>query len=51
MNYKIARSDLVEFRKEIHGIFAKMIKRFPADVLESNRAKYEVLYRTTPPYQ
>jgi hypothetical protein len=45
MNYKIARSDLAEFRKEIHRIFTKMIKKLPADVLESDRAKYEMLYR------
>jgi hypothetical protein len=44
MYYKIGYNDLVEFRKEIHGIFTKMIKKLPADVLESNRAKYGVLY-------
>jgi hypothetical protein len=44
MNYKIARSDLAEFRKEVHGVFTKMIKKLPADVLESNRAKYGILY-------
>jgi hypothetical protein len=45
MYYKIGYRDLVEFRKEVHGIFTKMIKKLPADVLESNRAKYGILYR------
>ncbi len=45
MYYKIGYRDLVEFRKEVHGIFTKMIKKLPVDVLESNRAKYGILYR------
>jgi hypothetical protein len=44
MYYKIGHRDLVEFRKEVHGVFTKMIKKLPADVLESNRAKYGILY-------
>ena len=48
---RISRKDLANVRRAVHGAFVKMIKKFPADVLESNRAKYEVLYRATPPYQ
>jgi hypothetical protein len=43
--YKLAHQDLASFRGAVHRAFAKTIKRFPADVLESNRAKYEILYR------
>jgi hypothetical protein len=43
--YKLAHQDLAGFRRAVHEAFAKTIKRFPADVLESNRAKYEILYR------
>ncbi len=48
---RMSRRDLANLRRTVHEVFKKMIKKFPADVLESNRAKYEVLYRTTPPYQ
>jgi hypothetical protein len=43
--YKLAHQDLASFREAVHRAFVKTIKRFPADVLESNRAKYEILYR------
>ena len=43
--YKLELQDLANFRRAVHGAFAKTIKRFPVDVLESNRAKYEILYR------
>jgi hypothetical protein len=46
--YKMAHQDLASFRRAVHGAFAKTIKRFPADVLESNRIKYEILYREEP---
>ena len=48
---RISRKDLANVRRAVHSAFVKMIEKFPADVLESNRAKYEVLYRATPPYQ
>jgi hypothetical protein len=41
---RVARKDLPEFRKEVHEIFMKMIKKLPIEVLESNRAKYKILY-------
>jgi hypothetical protein len=43
---KLTRSDLVSLRATMHQAFETMIKKFPADVLESNRAKYELLYRS-----
>jgi hypothetical protein len=42
--YKLARQDLANFRRVVHEVFVKTIKRFPIDVLESNRAKYGILY-------
>ncbi len=42
---RVRRSDLPRFRKAIHETFMKVIKKLPADVLESNRAKYGILYR------
>jgi hypothetical protein len=43
---RIAYKDLVEFRKELHRVFTDlMIKKLPVDVLESNKAKYGILYR------
>jgi hypothetical protein len=47
---RMSRRDLANVRRVVHEAFKKMIKKFPADVLESNRAKYEVLYRAMPPY-
>jgi hypothetical protein len=41
----MARHDLPNYRRAIHEMFTKLTKRFPVDVLESNRAKYEILYR------
>jgi hypothetical protein len=42
---RIAYKDLAEFRREVHRVFTEMlIKKLPVDVLESNRAKYGVLY-------
>jgi hypothetical protein len=43
--HKMAYDDLPNYRRAIHTIFVKVAKKFPADVLESNRVKYEVLYR------
>jgi hypothetical protein len=48
---KLAHQDLAGFRGAVHGAFAKTIKRFPVDVLESNRAKYEILYSGEPASQ
>jgi hypothetical protein len=45
---KLTRSDLASLRATIHQAFETMIKKFPIDVLESNRAKYEILYRKEP---
>jgi hypothetical protein len=43
---RLAYKDLVEFRRELHKVFTDlMIKKLPVDVLESNRAKYGILYR------
>jgi hypothetical protein len=41
----LVRTDLASLRVAMHQVFEKMIKKFPADVLESNRAKYGILYR------
>jgi hypothetical protein len=46
--HKMAHRDLSNYRRAIHEMFTKLIKRFPADVLESNKAKYEILYREEP---
>jgi hypothetical protein len=46
--YKMAYNDLPNYRKTIHKVFLKLAKRLPVDVLESNRAKYEILYREEP---
>jgi hypothetical protein len=43
--YRIARTDLASLRMTTHRVFETMINKFPADVYESNRAKYEILYR------
>jgi hypothetical protein len=43
--YIMARTDLASLRVAIHQAFETMIKKFPADVHESNKAKYEILYR------
>jgi hypothetical protein len=43
--YRIARTDLASLRMTAHRVFETMINKFPADVYESNRAKYEILYR------
>jgi hypothetical protein len=45
---KLTRSDLASLRATMHQTFETMINKFPADVLESNRAKYGVLYRREP---
>jgi hypothetical protein len=42
--YRIAHTDLASLRMTTHRVFETMINKFPADVLESNRAKYGVLY-------
>jgi hypothetical protein len=47
---RMSHRDLANLRRAVHEVFVKLIKKFPVDVLESNRAKYEVLYRITPPY-
>jgi hypothetical protein len=41
---KLVRTDLASLRVAIHQAFETMIEKFPADVLESNRAKYGILY-------
>jgi hypothetical protein len=41
----LAYTDMPRFRSELHKHFVKLIKKVPADVLESNRAKYGILYR------
>jgi hypothetical protein len=41
----LAYVDMPRFRNELHRHFIRLIKKFPADVLESNRAKYGILYR------
>ncbi len=45
---KLAHQDLASFRRAVHEAFAKTIKRFPADVLESNPSRYRVLYSNQP---
>jgi hypothetical protein len=45
---KLTRTDLASLRATMHQAFETMIKKFPADVLESNRAKYEILYHKEP---
>jgi hypothetical protein len=40
----LAYTDMPRFRSELHKHFVKLVKKFPADVLESNRAKYGILY-------
>jgi hypothetical protein len=46
--YKMAYNDLPNYRETIHRMFTKLIKKLPVDVLESKRAKYEILYRGEP---
>jgi hypothetical protein len=41
----LAYADLPKFRRELHKSFIKLVKKLPVDVLESNRTKYEMLYR------
>jgi hypothetical protein len=43
--HRVAHTDLAFLRVAVHQVFETMIKRFPADVYESNRAKYGILYR------
>jgi hypothetical protein len=43
--FSLAGKDLAPFRSAIHEAFKAMAKRFPADVYEPNKAKYEILYR------
>ncbi len=45
---KMAYDDLPNYRKAIHETFMKLVKKLPVDVLKSNRAKYEILYRQEP---
>jgi hypothetical protein len=45
---RLVSTDLPEFRRAVHETFMKTVERLPADVLESNRAKYEILYRRAP---
>jgi hypothetical protein len=40
----LAYRDLPNFRAEVHGLFTRVTKKLPVDVLESNRAKYGILY-------
>jgi hypothetical protein len=40
----MASDDLPNYRRVIHRMFMKLIKKLPVDVFESNRAKYGVLY-------
>jgi hypothetical protein len=42
---KMAYDDLPNYRSAIHETFMKLVKKLPVDVLESNRAKYGILYR------
>jgi hypothetical protein len=39
------RNPLPNFREAVHKIFTEVIKRFPAEVYNSNPSRYEVLYR------
>jgi hypothetical protein len=41
---RAAYDDLARFRNEVHRVFSEVVKKLPADVLESNRAKYGILY-------
>ncbi len=41
----LAYRDLPNFRATVHGLFTRVTKKLPVDVLESNRAKYGILYR------
>jgi hypothetical protein len=41
----LAYVDMPRFRSELHKRFIKLVKKLPVDVLESNRAKYGILYR------
>jgi hypothetical protein len=40
----LAHRDLPNFRAVVHELFTRVTKKLPVDVLESNRAKYGVLY-------
>jgi hypothetical protein len=44
--HKLAYEDLPNYRRTIHEMFTKLAKKLPVDVLESDRAKYEILYRS-----
>ena len=44
----VEKVDLPRFRETLHRVFARYIKKLPVDVLESNRAKYGVLYGREP---
>jgi hypothetical protein len=45
----LAHRDLQNFRAAVHELFMRRVtKKLPADVLESNRVKYEILYRGEP---
>jgi hypothetical protein len=46
--YKLARQDLASFRRAVHEAFARAIKRFPVDVVESNPSRYRILYSNQP---
>jgi hypothetical protein len=39
------RNPLSKFREAVHKIFTEVIKRFPAEVYNSNPSRYEVLYK------
>jgi hypothetical protein len=41
----LAYVDMPRFRSELHKHFIRLVKKLPVDVLESNRAKYGILYR------
>jgi hypothetical protein len=45
---KLAHQDLAGFRRAVHEVFMKTVKKLPVDVLESNRAKYGMLYSEEP---
>ncbi len=44
----VKRNPLPNFREAVHAIFTEVIKRFPAEVYNSNPSRYEVLYRRQP---
>jgi hypothetical protein len=46
--FAIEKVDLPRFRETLHGLFTRYIKKLPADVLESNKVKYGVLYGREP---